>query len=488
MTPRLLLAALCLFALLVCRGELHASPQSVATLAADVDRLFDSPVLSRALVGARVESLSDGRVIYERNADRLVMPASNMKILTVAAAVERLGWDYRFETRLEAAGTVSNGMLTGDLIVTGTGDPSIGSPDGGHALVFLQWADALRRAGITRVSGRLIGDDNAFDDERLGAGWAWDYLSAGYAAPVSALNYNENTAVLRITPGTAAIAKPAVEIGPPGHLLTLVNDTTTGAAGSTVSLDIIRFPGDERLVLRGSVAAGGPAAVRTAAVDNPTRFFVEGLRLALASRGVTVAGGAWDVDDLAEPSGAARRMPIAAVQSEPLSALAGYAVKVSQNFYCEAFLKALGRQASGTGTADAGKRAVKDVLASWKVPADAIVQYDGSGLSRYNYVTASAVVTVLRHVWNDERMRGRFVADLPVAGHDGTLETRMKNTVLARNVQAKTGTISNARALSGFLQTAAGEKLVFSIIVNHYTAPTAEIDAVVEKALERIYR
>jgi len=457
-------------------------------LRADLDRLFNDPLLRRALLAARVESLATGRLLYDRNADMLVMPASNMKILTVATAAQKLGWDYRYETRLEAAGPVSNGILKGDLIVTGTGDPSIGSPDDGHALLFLEWANALARAGIRRVDGRLIGDDNAFDDDGLGAGWAWDYLGAGYAAPVGGLNYNENAAAVRITAGTARGMPATATIGPPGHALDLVTDITTDTPDTTASLDVLRAPASARLTVRGRVPLKKDTVLRTAAIDNPTRFFVNGLELALASRGITIGGGACDIDDLPAVPPAAGRRVIATHQSEPLSSLAGYAMKVSQNFYAEALLKTLGRTSSRPGTTEGGRQAVRETLTSWGVPADAVVQYDGSGLSRYNYVTASTLVTVLRHIWEDERLRGRFVAELPVAGKDGTLELRMRNTVLDGNVQAKTGTISNVRALSGFLQTASGEKLVFSIIANHYTAPTAQVDAIVEKALERLVK
>ena len=202
--------------------------------------------------GSRVESLgsrgslSTGptRLIYARNAERLVVPASNMKLLTIAAAADALGWDYRYETRLEAAGTIANGTLTGDLVVVGSGDPSIGSPDGGHAPLFLEWAEALRRAGIQRVDGRIVGDDDAFDDEGLGAGWAWDNLAAGYSAPVGALNFNENAAVARVSAATSAAGRPArVEFGPAGHGLELRDEVVTGQAGSPIDLMFVRKPG-----------------------------------------------------------------------------------------------------------------------------------------------------------------------------------------------------------------------------------------------------
>jgi D-alanyl-D-alanine carboxypeptidase/D-alanyl-D-alanine-endopeptidase (penicillin-binding protein 4) len=475
-------------------SPVRATPPQSSTLRADLDRILDSPALARALIGVRVDSLGtrgsnqDARLLYERNADRLVMPASNLKIVTIAVAAETVGWDFRYTTRLEARGRVVDGTLEGDLIVTGSGDPSITSPDNGHAPLFLEWGDVLGKAGIRRIHGRIVGDDDAFDDRRLGAGWAWDYLANGYAAPAGALNYNENSAQLRVTPGTSPGAPANIEWGPPGHLLDLTSQVTTGPPGSPVALDLERTPGSPALSIRGSVPAGGARATRTAAVENPTQFFVEALRLALASRGVMVSGGAWDIDALdAHPPREGRRL-IASHASPPLSSLAGHAMKVSQNLYAETFLEALARTDGLAGSSDGGLQVIRRALAAWGVPPDAFVLYDGSGLSRYNYVTASALTAVLTHVWRSERLRGPFLAGLPVAGRDGSLELRMRATPLERNVQAKTGTISNVRALSGYMETQGGEKLAFSMIANHYTAPNAEIDAVMEQALERLAR
>jgi D-alanyl-D-alanine carboxypeptidase/D-alanyl-D-alanine-endopeptidase (penicillin-binding protein 4) len=177
------------------------------------------------------------------------------------------------------------------------------------------------------------------------------------------------------------------------------------------------------------------------------------------------------------------RQIIATRKSLPLSSLGAYFLKESQNFYGETILKTLGKRFGRDGSTVAGRRVVSETLTAWGIPADSYVMYDGSGLSRYNYVSADAIVSILKHVWNDERLRGPFLAALPVGAQDGTLELRMRNTVLAGRVQAKTGTISNVRSLSGFLITESGERLVFSMIANHFTATSAQVDAVVEKAL-----
>jgi D-alanyl-D-alanine carboxypeptidase/D-alanyl-D-alanine-endopeptidase (penicillin-binding protein 4) len=183
---------------------------------------------------------------------------------------------------------------------------------------------------------------------------------------------------------------------------------------------------------------------------------------------------------------AAERRLIARHLSAPLSSLVGYAMKVSQNFYGETFFKTLGRTPGRPGSAETGRDAVRSALAAWGIPAETIVMNDGSGLSRYDYATAATLAAVLTHVWNDERLRGPFVAALPVGGHDGTLEGRMKTPLLDRRVQAKTGSIANVRALSGYCETTSGRKLAFSLIANNYTVANSEIDAIMEAALARV--
>jgi D-alanyl-D-alanine carboxypeptidase/D-alanyl-D-alanine-endopeptidase (penicillin-binding protein 4) len=460
---------------------------AASALAADLDRVFDDPVLARAQLAVRVESMRDGRIVYSRDSGRHVIPASSMKIVTMAVAADRLGWDHRYETTLETAGVVENGTLTGDLVVVGGGDPSIGSQDEQASLTFLRWADALREAGIRRIDGRIIGDDNVFDDLSLGAGWSWDNLNAGYAAPSGALSYNQNVVVIRVTPGPDTGRPARVALTPPGDVFTLEADVTTGPAGSNPSVSIDRPLGGDRLTVRGRVPAGGRPVIRTTPVRNPTVYFVRALELALAERGITASGGAHDIDaveDIEDP-GTGRRV-LARRVSPPLTVLGGYFMKVSQNFYGEMLLKSIGRAAFGAGTAENGRRAVRETLAAWGVAEDEIVMYDGSGLSRYNYATTDAITAILRRVWQDETRRGPFVALLPIGGRDGTLASRMQEPDLRGHVRAKTGTLNHVRALSGYLTTAAGETLAFSMVANHFTAPSAEVDAIMERALRRL--
>ncbi len=475
------------------QGPSDVQSTAHSAFSAELDAIFADPVLVRALVGIRVDSLRDGKVIYQRNSEKLVMTASNMKLFTMAAAVERLGWDYRWETRLETAGKIENGTLAGDLWVIGGGDPTIGAKDNGPAPLFLEWADALTKAGVRRVDGRLIGDDDAFDDTGVGPGWAWDYLDADYAAPSGALSLNENVVSLRLSPGAYPNDPVRIAALPAGHGFEIVNGMISGEPGSQPSVTISRRAGSMQLEISGAIPANGPVVTRTTTVENPTKVFVEAFKLALSSRGISVRDGADDGDDVMRAMGVEQRQVLAKHLSAPLSELAGGFLKPSQNFYGEMILKTIGRRGGdGTtaqiGTTATGRRAALESLAKWGIAADGLVMYDGSGLSRYNYITSDGVITLLKKVWSDEKLRGPFVAALPVGGHDGTLSNRMKNSELDRRVQAKTGSIANVRSLSGFLETTSGERLVFSMIANHFTAPASQIDAVVERALSRLLR
>jgi D-alanyl-D-alanine carboxypeptidase/D-alanyl-D-alanine-endopeptidase (penicillin-binding protein 4) len=436
-----------------------------------------------------VRSLDTRESLFQLNAGKLMMPASNMKIVTLAAAAETLGWDARFTTQLETSGTIARGVLDGDLIVRGGGDPTLNAREGRAASVFDEWAAALKAAGIEEISGRVIGDDQAFDDEGIGGGWAWDYLQYGYAAPVGALQYNEDIAELSVTPG-AAQGDPAIVRIAAGSGLTLRNRAVTGAAGSREDVDYRRHLDRPILEVSGSIPLGSAPLTRGVAVINPTLFFAQSLKDALIARGIRVRGEAADFDDVAgsiaasDGAAGADRRTIAATPSPPLREIATVLMKASQNLYAESLLKAAGAARGGLGTTAAGRAVVRSAFAAWGIPDDSVVLADGSGLSRYNYVTAAALTAVLERMYTDPKHRDAFVASLPIAGKDGTVASRMRRTRAEGNAAAKTGSIANVRALSGYVRTRDGETLVFSILANDFVVPAATVNWIADLAVE----
>jgi D-alanyl-D-alanine carboxypeptidase/D-alanyl-D-alanine-endopeptidase (penicillin-binding protein 4) len=364
-------------------------------------------------------------------------------------------------------------VLRGDLIVVGGGDPSI-SERSDEPGVLRSLARDLADRGVRIVDGRVIGDDDLFDDRGLGDGWSIDNIPYGYSAPVTALEYNEGSVDLIIRAGSSPGDPVAIQIRPDGSRLEIENRLVTVAETGTGMLTLQRFPGSSHVIVQGQIPAKAAPFARTASVDNPTDFFVRAFRSALIGEGVQVGGDAVDIDDVSpKPDESAARV-LAVFQSRPLTDLATSMMKVSQNQYAELLLKKV------------GKPAARDALRGLGISDDSYIMADGSGLSRYNYVTAEALVRLLQQMHQRPAHASAFVQTLPVVGKDGTLARRLTGTAAEGKVRAKSGTIDNARALSGYLETADGETLAFSIIANNFNASSADIDAAADKALIRL--
>jgi D-alanyl-D-alanine carboxypeptidase/D-alanyl-D-alanine-endopeptidase (penicillin-binding protein 4) len=458
---------------------------AVNTLRRDIDAILAQPVLEHTSWGVSVKSLTSDETLYALNARKLMMPASNMKIVTLAAAAETLGWDYTYDTALLGLGPITAGTLNGDLLVVGSGDPSIG--DDLAERLFADWAGRLLNAGIRTIDGGIIGDDNVLDDEALGFGWSWDDLPDDYAAGVSALQFNENAVRVTVGPGPAVGDFAAIDAIPSDSGLDIRSVVATGAGSSQTSVSARRLPGRSTLELRGSIALGAAPSTLSVSVDNPTLFFVKALRTALIARGIDVRGPAVDIDDMSNPPARSTGVPLASYTSPPLSTLATRLMKVSQNLYAETFLKTLGA-AAGTPTGARGRSEVQAILQKWGVQPGDLIQRDGSGLSRYNYVTPDALVTLLSHIDRDARLRGPFEAALPIAGRDGSLSNRMKGTPAEGNARAKTGSMANVRGLSGYVTTADGEPVVFSILANNFDVPADTITRTADSIVVRLAR
>ncbi len=461
--------------------------RGVKALQSDLSSYYRAPAFQNAVWGVLVRSLKTGETLFSLNPGTLLMPASNMKVVTMAAAAERLGWDYTFVTTVVATGPVEGGIVKGDLVVVGSGDPSLGGRPTEGPSVVERWADQIRAKGITRIEGRIIGHDNVFDDEGLGQGWAWDNLAYGYSTPTSGLAFNENVVRLSFAPGSAAGDSVAVAARPDGSGLTIEAAVTTAATDRTADVNVVRQPGSLTLGVSGSVPAGKTDVTQTVSVENPTEFMAGAFRQALVSRGIDVAGGAIDVDVLPATPDVRAGETLVSYTSPPLTEIGKVLLKVSQNLYADTLLKAIGRPADGgPATTREGRRVLREVLEGWGIAPDQYIQADGSGLSRYNYLTANVLVAVLTRMYTDERHRAAFSGGLPIAGVDGTIASRMKDTKAQGNARAKTGSITNARALSGYVTSSDGEPLVFSMIVNNFNVPQSQADAIIDRAVVRL--
>jgi serine-type D-Ala-D-Ala carboxypeptidase/endopeptidase (penicillin-binding protein 4) len=472
-----------------------ATTRTIGELQRRIQDVLRRPQLAQATVGMKVTSADTGKVLFEENSNKLLRPASGMKLYTVATALDRLSPDYRFITSVYARSKPdAAGVVHGDLTVFGRGDPSLSFRFNGNDY-FKGLNDLAARivsAGVKRVEGDLIGDETYFVGPPYGSGWEWEDLQWWYGAEVSALTVNDNYLELAVTAGPQAGAPAVVTIRPAAPLLTINNRVTTSVKGTRRDLTVYRPLNSDVVELSGTIAAGDTYSGRIA-MSRPALLLTYLLRSSLAQQGVTVTGKTRIVSPpsasaapLAEPA-AAGLVEVATFQSPPLSLIAAHTLKPSQNLYTEMLLRTLGKvagpmttSAATTRTSEAaGLEVVKTFLGDAGVNPSSLVLSDGSGLSRNDMITTEATVQLLTHM-RRHRYAMAFREALPVAGIDGTLRNRFRGTVAENNLRAKTGTLSSAASLSGFVTTTAGEELIFSIIVNNYPEDTNPVAACID--------
>lgn len=413
-----------------------------------------------AVVGVRVLSVTRNQVLYERNPDLSLNPASNMKLFTSAAALARLGPDYRFTTRVFKNGPVDQQTLAGDLALQGGGDPVLETPD------LEKLADAVKAAGIRRVDGRILVDDFRFDDERLGIGWNSDDEPYYYSAQISALTANRNVLTVDIAPGQEPGAPAVVTVKPVEDYVRVIATPTTGAAGSETRVSVSRARARNDVLVTGTIAAGAaPVRNREVTMEDPALFVGSLFRKLLRERGIEVTGGV----ERGHVNPAAGE--IASHDSPPLSEIVALLNKPSDNLVAEMLLKELGFKLKGKGDAYAGSDVVEEWLKEIGVRTTGIRINDGSGLSRMDLVTARAVSDLLAHA-EKQPWGPVLLKSLPVAGVDGTLRNRFKGTAAEKNLTAKTGSLSRVSALGGYVTSAGGERFILSVLINNYPGTT----------------
>ncbi|HEX8907594.1 MAG TPA: D-alanyl-D-alanine carboxypeptidase/D-alanyl-D-alanine-endopeptidase, partial [Anaeromyxobacteraceae bacterium] len=439
------------------QGDLPASLDRRKALDLALDEIVSRTPLHAARAGIVVASLDSGEVLYAHDPDVLLNPASNVKLFTSAAVLARLGPEYRFDTEIYADGAPSGGTVKA-LYVKGKGDPTF--------VTERLWALAgeIAHRGVKVVRGDLVVDDSFFDGQREGPGYDQERGDRSYLAPVGALSLNFNVVAIHVAPGARAGDRGRVELEPPSDYLEVENRTRTvrPSGRRRVTPSSVRLQsGRQRIVVDARLPAGGRDQVFYRKIDDPPLYFGHTLRRLLELRGVRVTG---QVRHAAVPT-SARLLLVA--QSESLGEVVRRLDKTSNNFVAEQLLKTLGAEKKGLpGTWPKGVEAVEDFLAEAGLPRGSYVMKNGSGLNDSNRFSARQTVTLLREVWRRFPIMADFLAALPVAGKDGTTRWRMEST--DGRLRAKTGTLENVTSLSGFVETAARERLVFSVLVNDF--------------------
>ncbi len=458
-------------------------PTPFQQLRYDLDALLDQPGHQRGIWGVAVQSLARGERLYERNAGTLLVPASTMKLVSVATASEAVGWDYTFETAMLATGPIVDGVLRGDLVIAGSGDPSVMGRAGEDSLA--PWIDALRARGITRIEGRVIADDDAVEEPRPGFAWSWEDLGYTYGAMPGALNFSENRLDVIVSPAQIEGLPAILELPADARDLPIVNRARTGTAGTGETLWPELRPGEPALTLNGTIGVGERPAVISISAGNPTEWFARAMRNRVLAAGIDVMGKAVDVDDLPARPDWVGATVLHLHRSRPLAEIAKALMKDSINLYAEAVLRLATGPAGGIRTTDAALDAARARLESWGIPREGIQMVDGSGLSRRDVIAPETLLAILQRFY-DASGASPWMQSMAVAGRDGTLENRMKATPAEGMAIGKTGSLSNVRTLAGYVMTADGEPLTFAIMANNFEGPASGAVATIDKMVVRL--
>jgi D-alanyl-D-alanine carboxypeptidase/D-alanyl-D-alanine-endopeptidase (penicillin-binding protein 4) len=481
---------------------------------------ISQPRFAPAAWGVKIVSLDSGKTIFEHNAEKYFSPASNAKLYSTALALDRLGGDYRIRTTLYGTARPDpSGIVKGDLIVYGRGDPTMAARlnDGDYFKALEPLAEKLLAAGVRLIEGDLIGDESFFQGPPLGSGWEWDDLQWYYGAEVSALSINDNSVDLFVRPADRAGIPCTVRTGPQTNHITIMNRTQTVAKGTEGRISVYRPIGENIVYISGRLPVGDRGYTGYVAIHNPAGLFVNLLKEVLGQRGIVVKGSArtadWKYREVS-PLNFAKLFEIASVESLTVKDIVRETLKPSQNLWAQLLLLQVGAIAGrgntesasvgegekGSSTApragppqnprsefatteEIGIEAMNVFLAQAGVKKGEVLLEEGSGLSRKDIITPGATVELLRFM-SRHRWAQAYRDALPIAGVDGTLEKRMKSTPAENNVRAKTGSLQYVHALSGYVTTAAGERLAFSIMINNannrerISSPREDIDTI----------
>jgi D-alanyl-D-alanine carboxypeptidase/D-alanyl-D-alanine-endopeptidase (penicillin-binding protein 4) len=423
-----------------------------------VDTILADSAFRPVVTTMKIVSLKTSDVLYERNSQVLMRPASNLKLITSATALVRLGSGFKFTTRLSYDGTITDSVLHGNIYFKGAGDPDLTTAS------IASLVREVRSRGIARIEGDIIGDATYFDGERWGVGWMWDDEPSLDEAYNSALSVNRNCVQVLAAPGDSAGAAPVVTVIPATQYMTEENTAVTGAPDSDNTLEISRKYREctNIITVKGSIPLGARRKREDISVLGPEQYFLTLAKEELQRLHITVAG----TTRLGTLPAAARQI---AVHEQPIDSMVIFQNKVSDNLSAENSLKAVSAEVlGGAGSSEHGISLVKQTLAEFGIDSSAFRMVDGSGVSHYNLLTSEIYIKLLQAMAKKKDLFDIYYASLPIAGVDGTLSSRMKNTPAQYNLHAKTGTLSGVTTLAGYVTTAEGEMLAFSMMMSSF--------------------
>ncbi len=438
--------------------------------------------MKNASWGLSVKDAATGKTVVERNPQLNLVPASIMKVFVTAAALEKLGPEGTFATRLYYDGAISDGFLNGNIYIKGGGDPSLGSRLISGAVpieeVFKGWTAAIRAGGINVINGAVVADETAFESVQPGS-WAWEDIGNYYAAPPSALTVNDGLYTLYLKP-SAEVGGDAVVLRTEPYIddLRFENHIKTGPAGSGDNSYIYAFPGQYQAVLRGFIPQGGPEFAIKGALPDTALFAAQSFGYYLTKAGINAN------KKPRKGTAPAGLKLLAETVSVPLRNIVRVANKHSFNLYAELLLRQL-----GGGSPEAGLAAVRSYLAANGVEVSELELSDACGLSTRDTAKAASFTDLLRAV-SKKKYFPDFYDSLVSPGDpeaSGHLRNMGKGTALEKNLRSKSGSLAGVRSYTGYLKTKKGRTLVFTSIVNNYSLPGASLDSMHETLLLELY-
>jgi len=449
------------------------------TLQDRLEMLVEDPVFRGVQVGISVRAADPPTVVAEVGADRMLTPASTVKLFTSGTALTRLGSSYAFVTRLVHTGRLDeHGVLHGDLVLVGGGDPSFpGGNSGGLGLdLYEVWVDMVRTLGVLRVEGQVVGTDDFFEDRPLGPGWCWDDQGFPFSAELASLNFNDNCVRVFVGPGAKVGDPGRAWFWPRTRYVTVDARARTVEAGEPDSVVIRRSVCENLILCEGTVELGAQAVSERIAVSDPVLYTATVFDEVLRAGGVDVRGAP------AKRSGLGSAPDTTWVTehiSPPLREMIKKVNKESDNLYAEALLRTLGRELRDQGSVEAGLMAVRQFAAACGIDSTALVLVDGSGLSRLNALSADAVTRFLSCLAAHEQFWD-FYQSLAIAGVDGTLESRFLGAEAQGVLRGKSGSMNGVSCLSGYAVDRRGDQIVFSILLNGYRADGGSLTDLVD--------
>ncbi|PAV30775.1 D-alanyl-D-alanine carboxypeptidase/D-alanyl-D-alanine-endopeptidase [Virgibacillus profundi] len=449
-----------------------------AALEEKLAAILDNEHLEGTVTGVSVKNKDTGELLFSQDGDIRLHPASNMKLLTATAALETLGTDYRFSTEVLTDGTLRGKVLHGDLYLKGKGDPTLLKKD------LDQFAKHLKAQGINKIKGDLVGDDTWYDDVRLSQDLNWSDEPFYTGAQISALNlspnedYDAGTVIVQVTPAEEADGEAEVTLTPETDYVTIENKTEMVASGESKSISIEREHGSNKIVVEGTMPVDGSNSRSWVSVWEPTGYAVDVFRKSLNEHGINFIGNS-KVKFSETPDDT---RILTSKESMPLQELLIPFMKLSNNGHGEVLTKEMGKVVHNEGSWDKGLEVMEEAITELGVNPDTILLRDGSGMSHKNMIPANDLAQLLYEA-QEKSWFPAFEHSLPVAGESerlvgGTLRYRMTSGPAKSNVTAKTGSLTGVSALSGYVKTADGEDLIFSVMINNFLGSRSNMQAI----------